>query len=126
MRQTLRWMGTLAALSCPFSKAMASDANGIYTIYGIGGLPCHAFLTAVGREREYYEFWLAGFLTASNANYSVTSDITPEGGSQKFFSIVWKQCRAYHDITLSEAALTIANRLHDRLISNKNPYEGYE
>ena len=96
-----------------------------HEIYGVGGHPCHAFLISVGRERETYENWLAGFLTASNASYSVTRDITPEG-ALKFFSIVWKQCRAYHDITLSDAALTIANRLHDRLISNRNPYEGYE
>lgn len=116
----------VAAIFMPLSTAVASDAQGSYTIYGVGGNPCHLFLTAMGGDRINYESWLTGFLTASNAIFPGTKNITPDANTSfKFLSIVWKQCKAYHDTTLSDAAVTIATRLHDRLIANpsKNPYE---
>jgi hypothetical protein len=127
MRKFIRMAATAAAIFMPLSTAGADDSDGTYVIYGIGGRPCHAFLTAIGRGREDYINWLTGFLTASNAMLPGTKDITPGAGSaSKFLSIVWKQCRAFHDTPISNAATTIAGRLHDRLIANpnQNPYEG--
>ena len=80
----------------------------------------------MGRDRENFVNWLSGFLTASNAFFPNTKNITQKLKLRlKFLSIVWKQCKAYHDTTVSDAAVTIATRLHDRLIANpsKNPYE---
>jgi hypothetical protein len=127
MDKFIKITAAVAAIFIQLSTAVASDSNGGYIIYGVGGLPCHAFLTAMGRNRENFVNWLSGFLTASNAIFSNTKDITPDAGtSNKFLSIVWKQCRAFHDTQVSDAATTIATRLHDRLIANpnKNPYEG--
>ena len=129
MRKFVKTAVTAAAICVPFSAALASDSDGGYTIYGIGVNPCHEFLTATGGDRVDYVNWLMGFLSASNAIFSVTNNITPgTSNANKFLSIVWKQCRAYHDTRISDAALTIATRLHDRLIANptQNPYEGYE
>jgi hypothetical protein len=127
MRKYIKMTAAIAAISIPFSTAVASDAQGNYMAYGIGGAPCHVFLTVTERERENYDHWLTGFLTASNAIFSGTKDISANN-STKFLSIVWKQCKAFHDISITEAALTIANRLHDRLIANpnQNPYEEEE
>ena len=128
MRKLIKMTAVAATISMPLSIAVASDSNGNYEIYGVGGSPCHVFLTATGRDREDYVNWLTGFLTASNAMLSGTKDITPGSSAAKFLSIVWKQCRAFHDIPLSNAATTIATRLHDRLLANpnQNPYEAIE
>jgi hypothetical protein len=126
MRNFNKMAAAVAAISIPLSTAVASDAQGKYTIYGIGGLPCHVFLTATDSDRDAFDHWLSGFLTASDSFLIVTKNITPDANnSLKFLSIVWKQCKAYHDTTVSDAAVTIATRLHDRLIANpsKNPYE---
>ncbi len=126
MRGFIKMAAVVAAISMPLSTAVASDAQGSYTIYGVGGLPCHVFLTAIGNDRDAFDHWLSGFLTASNSFFTVTKNITPDANnSLKFLSIVWKQCKAYHETTVSDAAVTIATRLHDRLIANpsKNPYE---
>ena len=48
-----------------------------FSLYA-GRLPCHVFLTATDRNTESYVNWLAGFLTASNAIFSGTKNITPE------------------------------------------------
>lgn len=127
MRKFIKMTATVATIAIPLSTAVAGDSNGAYIMYGVGGLPCHAFITAMGTDRDKFVNWLGGFLTASNAFLSDTKDITPGAGtSSKFLSIVWKQCRAFHDTQVSDAAITIATRLHDRLIANpnKNPYEG--
>lgn len=118
MSKLIKMVAAAAAVTIfiPPSTAVASDSDGSYEIYGVGGNPCHAFLTAIGRDREDYVNWLTGFLTASNAMLSGTKDITPGSSAAKFLSIVWKQCRAFHDIPLSNAATTIATRLHDRLL----------
>ena len=120
MRKLIKMIAAAVTISIPLSNAVASDLDGRYEIYGVGGSPCHAFLTATGRDREDYVNWLTGFMTASNAMLPGTTDITPRSNASKFLSIVWKQCRAFHDIPLFNAATTIATRLHDRLLANPN------
>ena len=48
MRKFIKMAAAVATIAIPLSTAVASDANGAYIIYGVGGLPCHEFLTAMG------------------------------------------------------------------------------
>jgi hypothetical protein len=110
----------LTAILLASTLSVAAETADGYRSYGPGQQDeqfCGAWLeTYTGSPASIVDsVWLAGFLTAWNAATPGIYDATRNNlGADNFINLVYKQCRAYPDMSIAEAANTIAHRLTDR------------
>lgn len=108
MRNVFRSLAAVLALGLAAGSdvALAADANGNFTIRGVGQETCQSFLTGIadpaGSAR--YISWLMGYVTAENRLLKDTYDLLPTLDGIDFVRTVGLVCRSRPQENLAIAA----------------------
>ncbi len=112
----------VALMTFPVSKVVsAADANGNFSVRGVGGTTCGAFVQALEAEDAntrrdavlIYESWLNGYLTHINRSTELTYDASPIINARDMLVLVLRQCEAQPAALFETISSVVVSALFD-------------
>lgn len=100
---------------------LAADANGLFSIKGVGTLRCDAYVKAAetgSSELPLYAGYVAGWVSSYNENQPDTFDLLPWQDMQTVMLLMLKRCQQYPSITFGATMTQFARFFDDRKLES--------
>lgn len=114
-----------AAATGMTSNALASDAQGQFSVRGAGGQTCAVALDAVAKQNKDavrdQASWIMGWMTASNHLQPGTFDGLPTKDGKELVQFIHGLCRSQPALTLEAATAAVARALAPLRLTRTSP-----